>query len=55
MTDEQQNVEPAETNHNNVFKRTEIEHDVTKETARDVMNTSLEELDVSPIEMHSLF
>ena len=48
-TREDQSIEPAEAGN-----ETEIEQEVTRDAARDLMNTSFEELAVSPIKTHSL-
>jgi hypothetical protein len=51
---EEENYEPAEACDETDYEITEFERDVTKEAARDVMNTSFEELAVSPTRTHGL-
>ena len=51
-TREEQSIEPAEACNETDFDATEIE--VARDAARDLMNTSFEELAVSPIKTHSL-
>ena len=53
-TDEQPNVQPAETDDETNFDNTEIERDLARDAARDMANTSFQQLAVSPLKTHSL-
>ena len=53
-TRDDQSIEPAETGNETDFDATEIEQEEARDAARDQMNTSFEELAVSPIKTHSL-
>ena len=53
-TDEQPSVQPAETDDETDFDNTEFELGLARDAARDVANTSLEQLAVSPLKTHSL-
>ena len=48
-TTEEQSIEPAEAGNETDFDATEIEQEVARDAARDLMYTSFEELAVSPI------
>ena len=48
-TTEEQSIEPAEAGNETDFDATEIEQEVARYAARDLMYTSFEELAVSPI------
>ena len=53
-TREEKSIEPAEAGNETDFDATEFEKEVARDAARDLMNTSFEELAVSPIKTHSL-
>ena len=47
-------IQPAETDDETDFDNTEIERYLARDVARDVANTSFEQLAVSPLKTHSL-